>query len=67
MVDEKICPRCPGSQPMGKEEKLYAMPGYIPPTGTEQTGDLVADKRAITISVYRCSQCRYLELYEAHI
>jgi hypothetical protein len=52
---------------MGKEEKLYAMPGYMPPTGTEQTGDLVADKRAITISVYRCSQCRYLELYEAHI
>jgi predicted nucleic-acid-binding Zn-ribbon protein len=52
---------------MGKEQKIYAIPGYMPPTGTEQTGDLETAKRAITISVYRCSQCSYLELYDAHI
>jgi predicted nucleic-acid-binding Zn-ribbon protein len=67
MANEKVCPRCPGSQPMGKEEKVYAIPGHMAPTGTEQTDDMETAKRGIAINLYRCSQCNYLELYDAHI
>jgi predicted nucleic-acid-binding Zn-ribbon protein len=52
---------------MGKEEKVYAIPGHMAPTGTEQTDDMETAKRGIAINLYRCSQCNYLELYDAHI
>jgi hypothetical protein len=49
---------------MRKKEKVYAIPGYMPSEGTKKVGDVVTIRRAIPVSVYRCSQCSYLELHE---
>lgn len=64
MTESKTCPKC--NKAMARHETAFALAKYMHPKATEETGELVSTRgKAIPLAVYRCPECRYLELYEA--
>ena len=59
MDDEKTCPKC--NNAMKLLEVSCSLPAYIDQTsGSRHT---VSTTESFPIEVYRCTRCRYVELY----